>query len=232
MRLATLRVLTTGLVLAQAAAAVTIGQIDTFESGTTEGWVAGGGPMTQVPPTPPFNQPSGGPGGIDDAYLQITSGGGDGPGSRLTAFNILSQWADNYLTNGIRAIEMDLINLGTSDLTIRLEFENPLVATPDFAVTKTGIFLPAGSGWTHAVFPIGAGDFTSLGGTVAGALGNTTVLRILHAPGETAAVPAAGVLGVDNIEAVVPEPATLGITSLALLCLYGSARAARRRIHR
>jgi hypothetical protein len=78
------------------AAAAVIGQVDTFETGTTESWVAGGGPMGTSPPIPPFNDPTGGPAGAGDAFLHITSQGGMGPGSRLTAFSIFSQWADNY----------------------------------------------------------------------------------------------------------------------------------------
>jgi hypothetical protein len=214
------------IALSVPAAAVTIGQIDTFETGTTEGWVAGGGPLGQNPPVPPFVESSGGPGGADDQFLVITSQGGMGPGSRLTAFNINGQWADNYLTNGIGGIAMDLRNLGQTELTIRLEFEDPFIGG-NFAVTNTGITLAPGSGWTHAVFPIDPSQFTALGGTVAGALANTAVLRILHATGATDAQPIAGVLGVDNI-AAVPEPATGALIAGGLL----AAAAIRRRLTR
>jgi hypothetical protein len=196
------------------ASAVTIGQVDTFESGTTEGWTAGGGPMMSSPPVPPHVVPSGGPAGDDDEYLVITSQGGSGVGSRLTAFNIFGQWAGNYLESGVGAISMDLNNLGSMELTIRLEFENPF-AGGDEAVTNTGIVLAAGSGWTHAVFPVRLSTLTALEGSVAGALSNTTVLRIIHAPGLTDSIPVAGVLGVDNI-AAVPEPATLFMSAAAI----------------
>lgn len=210
--------------LVSSAAAATIGQIDTFQNGTTQGWIAGGGPLMQNPPVPPFVQLSGGPAGANDAFLVVTSGGGNGPGSRLTTYNIFGQWADNYLTNGVSGIAMDLINLGPTTLTIRLEFENPF-AGADFAVTSTGITLAAGSGWTHAVIPITASQLAPVEGTVNGALGNTTVLRILHAPGATEAVPIVGVLGVDNIAAVtVPEPATAGTAAFTLLALAAFAR--------
>jgi hypothetical protein len=206
------------------AGAVTIGQIDTFQNGTTLGWTAGGGPFGQTPPVPPFVTMSGGPAGIDDAYLTITSQGGQGPGSRLTAFNISGQWSGNYLTSGIAAIAVDLRNLGSTELTIRLEFENPF-AGGDEAVTNTGIVLSPGSDWTHAIFPIGLGSLTSLEGTVRGALTNTSVLRIIHAPGLTDSAPIAGVLGVDNV-AAVPEPATSALIAAALLavCTYRRSR--------
>jgi len=162
---------------------------------------------------------SGGPAGASDAYLEITSSGGSGPGSRLTAFNIFAQWSDNYLRNGVTGITMDLINLGSTDLTIRLEFEDPFSALGgDFAVTNTGFNLAPNSGWQRASFPIGLGSLTAVGGTVAGALGNTALLRILHAPGPTDAVPVAGVLGVDNITAV-PEPGAVFLTGLGLAVL-------------
>jgi hypothetical protein len=163
---------------------------------------------------------------MDDAFLVITSGGGNGPGSRLTAFNILGQWADNYLTNGVAAIAMDIRNLGETELTIRLEFENPFSGEAHEAVTNTGVILAPGSGWTHALFPIGLNQLTALEGTVAGALGNTTVLRIIHAPGLTDSEPVAGVLGVDNI-AAVPEPAAFLMTASGLA--FAGIRLRRRR---
>jgi hypothetical protein len=85
-------------------------------------------------------------------------------------------------------------------------------------VSNTGITLSPGSGWTHAVFSLNPANFTALSGTVAGALGNTTVLRILHASGPTAAEPIAGLLGVDNI-AAIPEPSTILITAAGLTLL-------------
>jgi PEP-CTERM motif len=221
-----LQTLVIGVALAHSLSAVTIGQIDTFESGTTEGWVAGGGPNGQNPPVPPFVQSTGGPTGTDDAFLVITSGGVFGPGSRLTAFNIFGQWAGNYLTNGVGAIAMDLINLGQTELTIRLNFENPF-AGGDFAVTNTAITLDVGSGWTHVLFPIGLGQHTAVGGTVSGALANTSVLRIMHAPGDDPDA-IAGVLGVDNITAAVPEPGTIAMTlggfGVLLLARRGRSR--------
>ena len=207
--------------------AVTIGQTDTFQSGVTLGWTAGGGPLSQFPPVPPAVVLTGGPAGAGDAYLRITAQGGDGPGSRLTAFNIFGQWAGNYLASGIGAISLNLNNFGQTQLSIRLEFENPF-SGGDFAVTNTAVVLPPGSGWTTAVFPVAANQLTALSGTAAGTLANTSILRILHASGPTAAEPVAGVLGVDNITALaaIPEPSTLltGALALALLARRLSLR--------
>ena len=69
--------------LAAPAQCITLGQIDTFESGTTEGWFAGGGPMGGVPPVPPTVIGDGGPGGAGDAYLQLSSNGSATAGGRL-----------------------------------------------------------------------------------------------------------------------------------------------------
>src|SRR5687768_4371857 len=108
-----------GSVVPPFAGAVTVGQIDTFQDGTTENWFAGGGPFGAVPPVPPTNIPTGGPGGSTDRYLHIAATGGSGAGSRLTAING-TQWTGNYLTAGVNAISIDVNNLGTTDLSLRL----------------------------------------------------------------------------------------------------------------
>src|SRR5215212_9214500 len=79
--------------MAMPAHAVSLGQTDTFENGTTQGWVTAllGSPN----PLPPANVPTGGPAGANDNFLLLTSRGGGGPGSRLTGINT-SQWAGNY----------------------------------------------------------------------------------------------------------------------------------------
>jgi hypothetical protein len=190
---------------------LTIGMTDTFQTLTTEGWFAGGLGFGQVPPLPPAVVGTGGPAGAGDAFLVITAGGGSGPGSRLVAINGL-QWTGDFLAAGIGAIGMDLINLGATELTIRLLFENPMGAPPTLeGVTSLGAVLPAGSGWTHVVFPIDPASLAlieSAGGTAADLLSDTTLMRIIHASSADDPEPVAGVLGVDNIQAI-PEPATL-----------------------
>jgi hypothetical protein len=195
--------------------AVSVGEIDTF-SADIEGWFAGGGPFGQEPPVPPMVVADGGPAGAGDSFLQLTSNGSGGPGGRLVGMNA-SQWAGNYSAAGITSIAMDLRNLGSVDLTIRLYFEDPIPGPPlNEAVTSFGMFLPAGSDWMHAVFPIWPGALTVLQGDATTLLSNTTVLRIFHDV-DPVFPPAriAGVLGIDNIQAI-PEPDTVALLALGV----------------
>ena len=232
--------LASSLVASPIVSALTIGQIDTFQS-SIGGWFAGGGPVGGTPPVPPQVVSTGGPTGANDAYLRITSTGGAGPGSRLSAINI-SQWAGNYLTAGFTTVEMDLINLGTTDLSIRLVFEDIGAAGPEnVAVTDFAALLPAGGVWTHVAFALDPNLFTAMLGDVASALAETFALRIIHAATPTfPPEPVAGLLGVDNISAgfvprpgpfpsTVPEPASWIVVLTALATFAFGARRQRKR---
>src|SRR5688500_8739332 len=131
------------LAVSSVAEAVIVGQVDTFEDGTTMNWVVGG--ALGLPVTPPTNSPSGGPLGADDAFLLLNSTGGDGPGSRLTVLNG-SQWSGDYLAAGVTGIRMDVNNLGQTDVFLRLLFEDlPAVPGPhaNLAVTENAVHVPA-----------------------------------------------------------------------------------------
>jgi hypothetical protein len=215
---------------AASAAPILVGQQDTFEDGTTQGWVVSF--LGASHPAPPTNAPTGGPAGVDDNFLLLTSIGGAGAGSRLAVINPL-QWAGDYLAGGVGSISMDLINLGSTDLSLRLLFEDPVAGPPtNVAVSTTPILLAAGTGWMHATFYIGLADLTALVGDTSAALSGTTTLRLIHSdvigfPGPSIVAS----LGVDNVTAEagasVPEPASL------LLIGAGVAAAwARRRVLR
>src|SRR5207253_6291335 len=120
--------------------AVSVGEIDTF-SGSLEAWFAGGGPMGQVPVGSPALVASGGPAGAGDSFMRLSADGSDRVGGRLVGMNA-AQWAGNYSAAGIGAIAMDLRNLGNSDLSVRLYFEDPIRGPPvNEAVTTFSVLL-------------------------------------------------------------------------------------------
>jgi hypothetical protein len=111
---------------------------------------------------------------------------------------------------------MDVINLGQTDLYLRLVFEDPSMGPPtNVAFSTNPVFLPAGSGWRSISFVITPGSLTAGLGSVTNALSGATAIRLYHS--QTPGFPnpmfpidrVAGTLGVDNITAsAVPEPAT------------------------
>ena len=205
-----------------AAPAVTVGQIDTFEDGTTQNWIINLLGMGAPPPeTIPTNVATGGPAGTGDNYLRLQSTGTGGAGGRLVAMNP-AQWGGNYLAAGVSAITMDVNNLGSTELILRLLFEDPVLGPPEnIAVSTTGVSIPAGSGWMHIVLPISPAHLTAVEGDVVAALTNTTIIRLFHST--TAGFPPApisAVLGVDNI-AAVPEPSTMLLLGVGLAVVLG-----------
>ena len=187
----------------KASAAVTVGWIDTFQYGTLQNWDAGLGGI--VPPFPPEIIPSGGPGGVGDAFMQITGIGGTANGSKVSVVNRDAQWSGNYLAAGVNFITMSLKNTGPNDLQVRLVITDPAVgALPpqNIAVSTHGLSLPVGGAWVKAVFPVGPGFLTATRGTVLGALSNAGELRVIHNTTATFPPPAIiGRLAVDNIQA-------------------------------
>lgn len=196
--------------------AVTIGQIDSFDNGTTMGWGIGDGGS----PNPPMNVSGGGPGGAGDAYLQLKAVGNGGPGSKMVAIND-AQWSGDYVAAGIKFILMDVNNFGPEDLYLRLLFEAfPSAGGPpsDLALSANAIVVPASSGWMSIVFPVLPDNLISGGrGTILGALTGTDAVRLFHNPvaafpGPPNGIPAVNAtLGVDNITAAVPEPGSLSL---------------------
>jgi hypothetical protein len=219
MRLAAL--LMVGCLLpAVAAASPVVGQVDTFEDGTTQGWVINllglGSPPPAVLPT---NIPTGGPGGGDDNFLHLTSVGGSGAGSRLVAINLDPRWSGNYVAAGVNAITMHVNNLGSTELSLRILLERGGPPT-DVAFSTVPVVVFPGSGWTSVIFPIDSSSLTAAIGTVNAALSDATLVRIFHSPTPEFPGPAVvAQLGVDNIAAAVPEPpsAMLLVTGLSVV---------------
>ncbi len=190
--------------------AVVFGQLDDFEDGSTFGW--SNGPFA-VPIT---NVTSGGPAGVNDNYMQITSDGSGG-GGRLTTFNV-AQWPGNYLAAGVTTIELDLINQGATNLSIRLAFK-PFSVQNSPAYLSPAMLLSVGSGWQHFSIAITAANLIPVAAPTAFNTFFSSVgeVRIINEIGATNANgdPIVGQLGVDNIRAI-PEPAG------AILALFGS----------
>jgi hypothetical protein len=190
--------------------AVTIGQVQTFDD-PDHHWITGGGPFG--PPASELPLALGGPGGALDPYLSLVATGGDGPGSRLSAQN-LDEWSGNYVLTGVTHVAMDVKNFGPDDLSLRLLFvEFGAMGPVNAAVTTTPVLVGANSDWETVRFNVSTAALTTLFGSAASALSNTTELRLFHntapafAPGTLPAIVAT--LGMDNITAeAVPEPAT------------------------
>lgn len=200
-------------------AAIAPGQSDDFEGGTTLGWSVG--PVSAVPPEVITSD---GPGGSTDAYLLLRATGVQGPGGRLVAFNAGS-WAGDYLEAGVSAITMQVRNLGTSDLALRLILEG---GTFETVATLEAVSLPAGSGWMDVTFSLAPAALG--GGNFQNVMGDVTALNLVHSPGFVTArsqTPnVAAVLGVDNVTAV-PEPRMAVLTGVGVAALL--LRFARRR---
>jgi hypothetical protein len=171
--------------------AITIGQVDEFNT-DTQNW--GSGVSNSISPQ---QIPNEGPGGAGDGYLELSSDG-SGAAGKLVIFN-KSQWTGDWTAEGVNAIEMDLNNLGATDLVMRLSING----SGGLFSLQAGIPLSAGSGWQHIVFDVRAVDFASINGTnIDDTLANVSVLRFLHNPAPSwKGTQIIATLGVDNIKA-------------------------------
>ena len=194
--------------------AITIGQIDNFQSGTLQNWARGGAP-------PPTSEATGGPAGVGDQFIRITSDGSGSNGKMLVLNNF--QWTGDL--SGVPSIAVDLNNLGTSELTMRLSFRDTGGAGGGGFITSDSITLAPGGGWQNMVFDLS--DLVSIGTLVpqAAFMTNVMQMRILHAPTPSTLLgeEVAATLGVDNI-AAIPEPAAAFLGSLGVLALLRRRR--------
>ena len=211
---------------------ITVGQLDDFQDGTTQGWAVGTG-FGVVPPVPPANAMGVGPAGLGDDALRLTGIGGVGPGSKLVVDNLDAAWTGDYTAAGVGAIVIDVNNLVAAPLTIRLALEPPPGGAGGGTWITPGSVVPVLSGWTTLEFGIEAGDLIApvdaVATDAAATLADVGRLRILHAAGDTFRGDSImGQLDIDNIEAV-PEPsaALAAFASLATLCALRVVRLAR-----
>lgn len=221
------------MAFAQTAGAITLGQVDDFQSGDRMNWLNGASAVELIG--------SGGPSGAGDAYIQVTATGSGGPGSRLVAQNynnpftippITSQWTGDYLAAGVTAIEFDLINQGPVTLSIRIAFKTD-ISQGSSGYLSLPVILAPGSGWQHFSISLAAANLIAIGGppTYATFFQNGfQEMRIINEAGATNlnGDPVASQLGIDNIRAV-PEPTVLALATGGLLllgvCLFRGRRA-------
>jgi hypothetical protein len=121
---------------------------------------------------------------------------------------------------GITAIQMQVNNLGSNDLALRLMFADSVGGIPtNLAYSSTAITVPSGSGWMPISFPITLADLTAGMGNVTSALSGVTDIRLYHSPTPNypnpgSPIPAiAATLAVDNITAI-PEPSVVLLVGL------------------
>lgn len=207
------------LLWAGAATAITLGQSDDFDGGSTNGWSSG-----VAHPAPPVGVPDGGPGGDGDGWLQLTALGGFGAGGKLVAF-AGPQWLGDWLAAGVTAIRMDVRNAGPEDLELRLLLAGPGVS----AISADAVVVAAGVDWTAVVFDLRPEALT---GQPLLALADVQDLRLFHAaaplyPGD----PVQAVLGIDRVTAV-PEPAPAALLAAGMLTLLAARRRAVRGANR
>ena len=181
---------------ASADAAITFGQVDNFQDGTTLSWAEG-----VASPNPPTNVASGGPRGAGDRYLENVSGGGGRAGGRMVMFNG-EQWAGDYNAAGVTQIDASLVNLGTTPLFMRLAL---LSGTAVYGSTEA-IELPADGVWRRVTFGLTADALTKLEGTdtLGEALSRVATLRMLSAQEGPSLIGdgLTGTLGVDDVRAL------------------------------
>jgi hypothetical protein len=203
---------------ATSAFGVVIGQVDTFQDGL-DNWQGGVGGFSVAP--------TGGPAGAGDQYLQLSSGASPLP-PRLVGFND-SQWLGNFTAAGVTAVAMDLLNTGTTPLTMRVAIREGTSGstTPGYATSNADAFiLPADGQWHHAVFDLDAASLTGFNSPqpLATDLANVKDFRILEsaAPSGVGDMVTAQV-GVDNVTAV-PEPSALALIAIAAAFILPRAR--------
>lgn len=193
-----------GCIAASESRAVLIGTTDDFQSGTVNDWY--GGTITA--------NVGSGLAGAADRYLTVqTNGNTSGSGSHLAVHNSEPRWNGDYTADGVTAISVDLRNLGTTTLNMRLV----LFGLGTRFTSTTGVSLAPGSGWQHITFPISQATLTRVlgSGTYAETIGSVNQIMFRHDDGSPSSGGSFinGLVGIDNITAI-PAPGA----ARALVC--------------
>ncbi len=192
---------------------VVIGTTDDFQSGTVNDWY--GGTITA--------NVANGLGGAADRYLTVqTNGNTAGSGSHLAIHNSETRWNGDYTADGVTGISVDMRNLGSTTLNMRLV----VFGLGTRFTSTTGVSLAAGSGWQRITFPISQASLTRVlgSGTYTETIGSVNQIMFRHDDGSPSSGGSFinGVVGIDNITAI-PAPGA------AALLLGGAVIGTRRR---
>jgi hypothetical protein len=216
MRYMQLTLVLAGLALAGPAAAITLGQVDDFQTDKGD-W----GPDSAV------RQANGGPEGDGDSFFKYTSTGTGGPENRASVRSDIDgvDWAGNYVSAGVSAIAADVENRGDVDLNLRLTIGNGTGGNPrtngTWYTTSVAVSVPVGADWANLKFDLTDAAMSLFQGTdsLSDVLAGVTQIRFISAESLTNRGDSiAATMSFDNITAI-PEPSTALLLGLGLLGL-------------
>jgi hypothetical protein len=170
-------------------------QTDVFAT-STQGWGGGSSPTWIA---------TGGPGGVDDGYLQISSFG-----ANFAVFNSDSRWIGNYATAGAVTLSADLRNAPGSD---PLEMRAVLFGPASFFerwTSATAVTVPPDGVWRNYQFTLDEASLARVLGSSSFDAMFADVARVMlrHDPGNPSSVGTgvAATLGIDNITLAGAQP--------------------------
>jgi hypothetical protein len=216
MRSMQLTLVLAGLALAGPAAAITLGQVDDFQ--TNKGDWNQNFAVRQV---------NGGPDGDGDAFFKYTSTGAGGEGSRASVPSNIDgvDWAGDYVSAGVSAISLDVTNNGAADLNLRLTIGTGTGFRPrengTWYTTSVAVSVPVGADWANLKFDLTDAAMSLVQGTdsLSDVLAGVTQIRFISAESLTNRGDSiAATMSFDNITAI-PEPSTALLLGLGLLGL-------------
>lgn len=195
------------LLPAMAISAPVTSWIDTFESGTVEGWEGSGGGTP-----PPAAIVSGGPAGAGDGYLEIST-----VLFHLAVNSAQSAWTGNYLAARVDSIEMDLNHIapGADSVAMRI-----IIFGPGGTYASKNVTPIATDTWQRYTFSLSPQELVHVTGSIVvpdgtGILNDTledvTTLLVRH-DSATPTVPGnhpphiTATVGIDNITGVLGRP--------------------------
>jgi hypothetical protein len=192
-----------GVVLLSAAPmarAVVLFVPDTFTDGTVQEWY-GGDTVTNV---------GNGQLGAADRFITVATNSTSSSGSHLATHNAELRWSGDFLAASVTAIQVDMRNLGSTPLQMRLV----VFGLGNRWTSVTAASLPVGGAWQHLTFPVNSTALTRvLGtGTYSDSLMNVSQVMFRHDtdPPSSGGTTVSGMVGIDNPMAV-PAPGFVGV---------------------